>query len=151
MLQVHLLIEETCRCAIDATRLTAAAQAAWRVHGATGEALCAVRLTGDEAVQSLNARYRGVDAPTDVLSFSDGAPDPETGAVYLGDIIISCSRAAVQAERRGHPVMWELCLLVVHGVLHLLGHDHAAPKAKARMWAIQHEVLTALQCPLDPP
>jgi len=150
MLKVHLLIDEAYQESVDAARLTAAAQAAWRAHGAEGEAACTLRITDDETLRALNARYRGVDAPTDVLSFADGTPDPETGTLYLGDIAIAFPRAAAQATQGGHPVMWELCLLVVHGVLHLLGHDHATQEEKARMWALQREALTALQCPLDP-
>jgi len=151
MLKVHLQIDEAYQESVDADQLTAAARAAWRAHGADGDALCTIRITNDQALQALNARYRGVDAPTDVLSFADGTPDPETGVIYLGDIAIAYPRAAAQAEKGGHPVMWELCLLVVHGVLHLLGHDHATQEEKARMWALQREALEALECPLDPP
>ncbi len=151
MLSVHLLIDAPYQEAVDAAQLEAAARAAWRAAGASEAAACTVRITDDAALHALNARFRGVDAPTDVLSFEDGTPDPETGALYLGDIAISYPRAAAQAEKGGHPVAWELCLLVVHGVLHLLGHDHATPEEKARMWALQRQALVALQCPLDPP
>jgi len=88
--------------------------------------------------------FLGIDAPTDVLSFSDGDLDPETGAPYLGDILISVERAQAQARSAGHTLQEELTLLVVHGVLHLLGHDHAEPEQKARMWSLQAEILTDL-------
>ncbi len=150
-LTVHLFVAETFRDAVDANQLAQAAQAVWEAHGTGAPAACSVEIAADKALRALNARYRGVDAPTDVLSFEDGTPDPETGAVYLGDIAISYPQAARQAARGGHPVAWELCLLVVHGMLHLLGYDHAEPEEKARMWAAQRAVLEALGCPLDPP
>lgn len=100
----------------------------------------------DAHLQSLNNAYLGIDAPTDVLSFPSGEEnvDPETGRVYLGDIIISLPRAAEQAAAAGHGVAEELQLLVVHGVLHLLGHDHAEPEEKAAMWSAQAEILRGL-------
>jgi probable rRNA maturation factor len=69
---------------------------------------------------------------------------PETGRYYLGDVIISYPRALEQSAAAGHTVQDELQLLVVHGVLHLLGHDHATEEEKARMWADQQEILAGL-------
>lgn len=106
-------------------------------------------LTDDAKIRELNRDYLGIDAPTDVLSFpaseSDGSEfDPETGAHYLGDILISIPYAAKSAKQAGHPLEAEAQLLVVHGVLHLLGHDHAKPKEKAKMWKAQAEILESL-------
>ena len=101
-------------------------------------------LTDDAQLHELNREYLGVDAPTDVLSFPASETDPETGARYIGDILISVPYAAKGAKTAGHPLESELQLLVVHGVLHLLGHDHARPKEKAKMWKAQHEILTQL-------
>ena len=108
-----------------------------------------VVLTDNRKLRTLNRDYLGVDAPTDVLSFpaseTDGSEiDPETGARYIGDILISVPYAAKSAAKAGHPLESELQLLVVHGVLHLLGHDHAKPKEKARMWKAQREILESL-------
>src|SRR5688572_26515723 len=96
-------------------------------------------LTDDARLQELNREYRGVSAPTDVLSFPASETDPETGARYIGDILISIPRA--QAQAAGHPLESEVLLLVVHGVLHLLGHDHAGIEEKAQMWKAQAEIL----------
>lgn len=123
--------------------LERAAQAALDLQSALDADLTLV-LTDDEQVCELNRLYRGVDAPTDVLAFPAGEPDPETGRLYLGDVILSLPRAAAQAAAGGHPLEAELQLLVVHGVLHLLGHDHAGDEDKARMWAAQAEVLEHL-------
>jgi probable rRNA maturation factor len=101
-------------------------------------------LTDDEQLHKLNREYLGVDAPTDVLSFPAAEEDPETGTPYLGDILISIPRAKQQAETAGHSVEDEVQLLVVHGTLHLLGHDHAEAAEKARMWKAQAEVMSGL-------
>jgi probable rRNA maturation factor len=101
-------------------------------------------LTDDSQLHELNREFLGVDAPTDVLSFPSSESDPETGATYLGDILISIPRAAQQAQTGGHPLEAEVQLLVVHGVLHLLGHDHAEAEEKALMWNEQAKVLERL-------
>ena len=85
-------------------------------------------VTDDETVRELNRRFRGVDAPTDVLAFGAGTEErfvsaPESPS-YLGDVVISYQRALAQAEELGHAVAEELKLLVIHGILHLLGYDH---------------------------
>jgi probable rRNA maturation factor len=101
-------------------------------------------LTDDAQLHELNLEFLGVDAPTDVLSFPASESDPETGSTYLGDILISIPRATEQAQAAGHPVEAEVQLLVVHGTLHLLGHDHAEAEEKARMWEAQAEVMSRL-------
>jgi probable rRNA maturation factor len=104
-------------------------------------------LTGDSQVQALDREFLNKDIPTDVLSFPSSETDPETGRRYLGDIIISVPQAEAQSVAGGHSLESELSLLVIHGVLHLLGHDHAGVKEKTRMWAAQSEVLTQLGIP----
>ncbi|MEW6092693.1 MAG: rRNA maturation RNase YbeY [Chloroflexota bacterium] len=123
--------------------LVNAARATLDLSGASDADLTLV-LTGDEHMRALNRDFLGVDAPTDVLSFPADESDPETGRRYLGDVIISQPRAAEQAAARGHGLESEVQLLVVHGVLHLLGHDHAEADEKARMWATQVKVLETL-------
>jgi probable rRNA maturation factor len=75
-------------------------------------------VTGDAELKALNLRFRGKDSATDVLSFPSGEKDP------LGDIAISLGRARAQARERGHSVETEVCILLLHGILHLLGMDH---------------------------
>lgn len=103
-----------------------------------------VVLTDNRRLHKLNRDYLGVDAPTDVLSFPASESDPETGARYIGDILISVPYAAKGAKLAGNSLEAELQLLVVHGVLHLLGHDHAKPKDKSKMWKAQAQILEAL-------
>jgi len=108
----------------------------------------AIVLSDDEALRDLNRRFRGVDAPTDVLSFANDTIGPYAGLAasprYLGDIVISLQRAQAQAEQVGAQPVQELQLLIVHGMLHLLGLDHAEPAQKARMWELQQRILQAL-------
>ncbi len=122
--------------------LSHAARAALLQQSAEGD--ISIVLTEDEQLHQLNLQYLGVDAPTDVLSFPAAETDPESGERYLGDILISVPRATQQAADAGHPLGDELQLLVVHGVLHLLGHDHAESEEKARMWAAQSAILQSL-------
>lgn len=121
-----------------------AAQATLSHESQPLDAELSIILTSDARLHELNLNYLGIDAPTDVLSFPASETDPETGARYLGDILISMPRARSQAEAAGHPLEAEVQLLVVHGVLHLLGHDHAGTEDKARMWKAQAEILESL-------
>ena len=116
-----------------------------------------VLITDDEAIHQINLEQRGIDRPTDVLSFpmfnylpgqppADGADaDPATGLTPLGDMVISLERARAQAEEYGHPVERELCYLAVHSVLHLLGYDHMDEgEEKAQMRAREEAILGKL-------
>ncbi len=81
-------------------------------------------VTGDAQLRSLNAQFRNKDVPTDVLSFPSGERDP------LGDIAISLGRARAQARERGHSIEEEVCILMLHGVLHLMGMDHETDRGR---------------------
>ncbi len=108
-------------------------------------------LTDDEEIRQLNSRFLGIEAATDVLSFPAGEQDPDTGSLYLGDVIISLPRAQSQAEAGGHTVEDELRLLTVHGVLHLLGFDHAETGDRDQMWRLQNAILEDLGCAVRTP
>lgn len=135
-------IEDVLRYAAEVTLQTASAP---------GVPDLTVVLTGDEQVQALNLQFLQIDAPTDVLSFPDGTVDEDSGETYLGDVIIAYPTARQQAAAGGHALQAELQLLVVHGVLHLLGYDHAEPAEKEAMWAVQSAALGRLGNPLSPP
>jgi probable rRNA maturation factor len=124
--------------------LEQAARTALEHEAQSLESDLSIILTDDSRLHELNLNYLGVDAPTDVLSFPASETDPETGARYIGDILISVPRAQAQADAAGHPLEAEVQLLVVHGVLHLIGHDHAEAEDKARMWKAQTEILKQL-------
>lgn len=89
-------------------------------------------LIGNGEMQKLNARYRGKDYPTDVLSFPAGVGFP-VAAPLLGDVIISVEKAAEQAKERRHPLDYEMVTLLIHGVVHLLGYDHERSVKEARL------------------
>ncbi|MDO9299874.1 MAG: rRNA maturation RNase YbeY [Anaerolineales bacterium] len=135
------LLERAARLTLDAERY---APLNTGFEFAIASADMTIVLTDDAQLHELNLEYLGVDAPTDVLSFPAAESDPETGAAYLGDILISLPRATQQAQSAGHSVEDEVQLLVVHGTLHLLGYDHAEAGEKARMWQAQAEVMSSL-------
>jgi len=85
-----------------------------------------VLITTDEEIQLLNHKHRGIDKPTDVLSFPQyhGIGQIPPNADCLGDIVISLPRAAAQADEFGHSLRREMAFLTAHGLLHLLGYDH---------------------------
>lgn len=116
--------------------------------------LISVMLTDDEGIHEVNREFRGVDRATDVLSFplneltagefdeSICEHDPETGAIMLGDMMISLERCAAQGEEFGHGFEREICYLTVHSVLHLLGYDHIDEgEMKAQMRAREKEIM----------
>lgn len=84
-------------------------------------------LTDDPRIRELNAQFRGKDSATDVLSFPSGEDEGP-----LGDLAISLDRAAQQAAEQGHGVAEEVEILLLHGVLHLLGHDHETDRGQMR-------------------
>jgi probable rRNA maturation factor len=136
---------------VNLESLQRAAQKTLDIDGTQADVDLSLVLTEDSQVRALNAQYMDVDAPTDVLSFPGGETDPDTQAYYLGDVVISYPQALLQAQAGRHTLLDELQLLVVHGVLHLLGYDHAEDAEKARMWARQAEILSYLGCAVTMP
>ncbi|MBN2044117.1 MAG: rRNA maturation RNase YbeY [Anaerolineales bacterium] len=135
---------------IDNPALTGLTAQVMLITGTAPESALSLRITTDEEIQQLNKKYLGKDAPTDVLSFPISFEDPETGAPYLGDIVISLPTATRQAESSGHAASEEIKLLLVHGILHLLGYDHTTPEDKSQMWALQNQILTQLDIQAKP-
>jgi len=124
-------------------------------EGAAEETELSLIITDNEAIRELNRRFRGVDAPTDVLSFGAGAEEhfvtaPESRP-YLGDVVISYQRALAQSEELGHTVAEELKLLIIHGILHLLGYDHEEEAEAQEMREREERILSDGQMvkPLD--
>lgn len=110
-----------------------------------------LRLTTDEEVQALNAKYRHKDQPTDVLAFAalevdfpQSAELLESLPLYLGDIVISVDTADRQAQQQGHPLKIELAWLAAHGLLHLVGWDHPNEDSLIQMLAQQETLLQSI-------
>jgi probable rRNA maturation factor len=106
----------------------------------------AVVLASDAFVRTLNARYRGRDAPTNVLSFPFAPPAgaPPQSPPYLGDVILAGETVAREAHASALPPLAYLQHLVVHGLLHLAGFDHDAAQSAATMEGLEREILAAL-------
>ena len=117
-------------------------------------------LTDNSGIHEVNRQFRGIDAPTDVLSFpmipfetpadyqildqDESFFDLDTEELLLGDIMISAERVISQAEDYGHSIKREFCFLVAHSMLHLLGYDHMVPEEAAIMEQKQEEALEKL-------
>jgi len=136
---------------VDVARMSAAALETLRQQATEQGLSLSIVLTDDEQVRGLNQQFRGIDSATDVLSFPADAPPVEIEGEppYLGDLVIAFPYASEQAQREGNGLMDSLCLLVVHGTLHLLGFDHDSPENRAEMWAAQDSALRALGVPTD--
>lgn len=127
----------------------AAIYAALAYEDFEAQAEVSVTFTDDEGIREINREHRDIDAPTDVLSFpmleeGDCTMDVNhgTGAVVMGDIVISLERAREQAKEYGHSFTREVAFLTVHSVLHLLGYDHVDSEDDDRlMRAKQNAVL----------
>ena len=102
-------------------------------------------LTSDDVVRDLNARFRGKDASTTVLSF----PAPESARPHLGDIALAYGVCAREASEQGKPLAHHVTHLVAHGVLHLLGYDHEREDEAEEMEALGRRILAGLGIP-DP-
>ena len=146
---------------VSAPWLRRIAERTLAVGEARAGASVSVLVANDELVRELNAKHRGLDENTDVLSFSFdrqgeyyGEREPQTGpdedidfalppgdGHSMGEVVISFPQAHRQAARAGHSVDRELAVLLVHGVLHLMGHDHEEPEEKAAMNMVEAGVL----------
>ena len=124
---------------VDLARVRAAVRAALRPYGLPRDASVAIAFVDDATMRTLNARYRGKDRTTDVLSFgqtigpNDKGRDAVAqlrrepdGTLELGDIVISTAQARRQALSKRHPLVWEIAFLAAHGALHLLGFEDSS-------------------------
>ncbi len=135
-------------------------EAALDIEKCPYEAEVEVILTDNAGIHEINLAERGIDAPTDVLSFpmafyekpadydglesQDDVFNPDTGEYMLGSMIISCDRVRSQAEEYGHTEKRELSFLAVHSILHLLGYDHMEEDERLLMEEEQRKILNTL-------
>lgn len=140
------------------------AETALTMEGCPYEAEVSVTVVSDGEIRDINARTRGIDAATDVLSFpvteysepskfseadeqEADAFDMESGNLLLGDIVISADRVRAQAEEYGHSERREFAFLVAHSMLHLMGYDHMEEDEEKLMFDRQEEILQAAGIP----
>lgn len=136
------------RALIDADRLTFAFQKSVEMLGLSSQTSAALKISDDASIRKLNKAYRGLDEATDVLSFENDFIDLETGARFIGDIVISIEKAQAQAAERGFSLQEELEMLLVHAVLHLNGYDHMEEADLEEMGSLQDEILIAIANPV---
>jgi probable rRNA maturation factor len=138
--------------AIEASVASAVSKAVERTGGPE-KAQIGLLIVDDEAMREFNLEHRGLDRPTDVLSFPLLEPgeeitqadmDPETGEVVLGDIVISLPTAERQAAEYGHSLTREVAYLAVHGTLHLMGYDHEEGGEGEEMRKLEEAVLESV-------
>lgn len=134
---IEQLIEQCTRAALEEEEISEDAQVS-------------VTLVDNEAIREINREHRDIDRATDVLSFplcdeDSFDTDPETGAILLGDIVISLERAQEQADEYGHSYRREVAFLITHSLFHLLGYDHVNGEDEEKlMFAKQDKVLDKL-------
>lgn len=106
-----------------------------------------ITLVDLKEIQDLNLKYRAVNHPTDVLAFplTEASPGEKGTPQILGEVVISPEAAREQASEYGQDYLDELCLLLVHGILHLLGYNHQEDKEKAAMVAREEQILNCFR------
>ena len=143
------------------------AEACFRAEGVENAGFC-IRIVDDEQIRALNLDHRGIDSPTDVLSFPTVAYphgktardcpkrvrreyDPAMGCANLGDCVINLERARVQAEEYGHSLTRELSYLTAHSAFHLMGYDHMTDEDMRAMRDMEERVMAKLSLTRDDP
>jgi len=126
------------------------AQLAWRAEAMLDlldleKAELSIVLCDDATIQDLNHRYRGKNKSTDVLAFPmQEGPEPSPNPGLLGDVVISIPTATRQAHEHDRPIIAEVTFLLAHGLLHLIGYDHATKREEREMSAETERLLAAV-------
>ncbi len=147
---VELQIDPRYAAAVDHSLVEQVVAATLAAESISDSIEVSLLISDDAALQQLNHDFRGIDAPTDVLSFADDGDGPPFVVPpgtprYLGDLAISYERVVAQAAEYGHSTSRELAFLVAHGMLHLLGYDHErSAEDDALMRARQEAILAGI-------
>ncbi|MGI6878086.1 rRNA maturation RNase YbeY [Microbacterium sp. gxy059] len=133
---------------VDEATLLRLVQHDLRAMHVSADAELALLLVDEAAMEQLHVQWMDEPGPTDVLSFPmdelrPGSADLPTPPGLLGDIVVCPQVAQAQADTAGHSLQDEMLLLTTHGLLHLLGFDHAEPDEERRMFGLQRELLTS--------
>lgn len=150
--ELSVQIDQPFQGCVDAEWLRRVVEETLALEGVSSAVELGLVIADAETIRQLNKSYRERDEATDVLSFalledSEATPfiNPPDGVLHLGEVILCYPQAALQAEEHHHPLERELALLVIHGVLHLLGHDDEQPEAEAKMRAREERILGELK------
>jgi probable rRNA maturation factor len=133
---IQIDVDEPFAADVDHDNVVEVARHVLQAEGVESPATVTIWITDEDELLTLNRTYRGVDRSTDVLSFGTEDDDfvaPPNEPRHLGDLAVSFPHVTRQAEEYGHSRQRELCYLVTHGLLHLLGYDHEQPDAARRM------------------
>jgi probable rRNA maturation factor len=151
--EVNVVVPRGLGRKIDSKLIRGVVEGALRKESWEQPATLDVIFVTDDEIRDINARLRGIDEVTDVLSFPVVELRPEQGSVsdffvlppdstpHLGDVVISFARVESQADEAGHSLQRELAFLTLHGVLHILGYDHETDEQRRRMRRREEEVL----------
>ena len=140
---MEVILNNCSGVAVDQELLCRVAQDVLDAEEVDPEAELSIAFVDPDEIKRLNKDYRGLDSPTDVLSFPQAADD--TGGPHLlGDVVISPQVAEEQASKYHHSPEKELVILLVHGILHLLGFDHEIPEERTTMEEKEHKILERL-------
>jgi len=136
---IHIIIPPILRLKIHADFLKTRAQYTIQILKIDTKNVT-VKLSTDAEMRTFNKTYRGIDQTTDVLSFSLDFKEPQSDEEYLGDIVISYPRAKKQAKEHHQALEDELTFLLIHGLLHLMGHDHEDLEDERKMFSLQERI-----------
>lgn len=146
---MRVLFDNTTDFKLDEELIKTVVQASLDYENIKDDAEVSFTLADNETIHRLNMKHRGIDRPTDVLSFplidfTTENINAIDGTIYLGDIIISIEKALSQAEEYGHSIERELGFLTAHSMLHLLGYDHMTPQEEKVMFSKQEDILNKI-------
>lgn len=146
---MNVIIENNTKEHINNKLIKTVIEASLKYENINNPCEVSVTIVTNDEIHKLNKKFRGIDRPTDVLSFplidfqKEKLP-PENQNVYLGDIVISIERAREQAIEYGHSLQREIGFLTAHSMLHLLGYDHMVREEEIVMFKKQEEILNSL-------
>jgi probable rRNA maturation factor len=158
-MEINVFLDDKLNDNLDISWLNYTVKQAFLALGISGDVEMGVVITNPRKVQDLNKTYRGKNVPTDVLAFTmnteidkvDGLTftDPPDGVRHLGEVIINYSQAITQAKEHQHSTKREVAILVIHGILHLVGYDHAKDEPAQQMADMESAILENLGGVLD--
>lgn len=146
---MDVLFENTTEIKVNEKLINSVIAESLRYEGVSDNCEVSVTIVDNDEIHSINLKHRGIDRPTDVLSFplidfeKETLPD-DGSKIYLGDIIISIEKAEEQAKEYGHSLDREIGFLTAHSMLHLLGYDHMVEDEEKIMFQKQEEILNNL-------
>ncbi len=145
---MEILFDNSTEFEIDRELIKKVAAKVLETEGVKGDAEISFTAVTLDEIHDINKKHRGIDRPTDVLSFPlinfETEKLPQEGKIYLGDIILCPERALEQSKEYGHSFEREIAFLTAHSMLHLLGYDHMEVDEEKIMFGKQEEVLKQL-------